>query len=115
MVLIPLSKSYAENKEIIRGTLDVTVEEARNGITINGARIIVIDTDGNIVGNKLTNKNGEVIISLTTFRNKRIPTENMGEVALISIADGYNEYIDFNVTINEFGQNKGRVNMYLDY
>jgi hypothetical protein len=114
LVLLSPFTSYAENLEIIRGTLDVKVEEAREGIFITGARIIIIDANGNIVGNKLTNQKGEVSLPLTTFRNKIFPTENMGEVTVIVIADGYNEEIDFNVTINEFGQNKGRANAYLE-
>lgn len=93
LLLVPFT-GYAQSSNVIKGTLTVNVEEARVGTFINDARIIVIDSEGNIVGNKLTNEKGEVTIPVTTFKDKRFPSKNMGEVTVIAIADGYNEKID---------------------
>ena len=37
--------------------------------------------------------------------------KNMGEVTVVVVANGYNEYINFSVPINEFNDKTGKVSV----
>ena len=105
---------FAEtNENIVLATLTakVTTTFEEHGIPISNARIIVINLLGEIIGNELTNSNGEAKILVTVHNDPRFPMKNMGEVTVISVANGYNEHINFSVPINEFSDNTGSVSI----
>ncbi|WP_172373292.1 hypothetical protein [Sporosarcina jiandibaonis] len=90
-------------------TAKVTTTSEEHSTPINNAQIIVINSSGGIVGTELTNSEGEVNIPVTVQKDPRFPMKKMGEVTVIAVANGYNEYVDFNVPINEFDDNTGTV------
>ncbi|QUW23578.1 carboxypeptidase regulatory-like domain-containing protein [Sporosarcina sp. Marseille-Q4063] len=89
-------------------TAKVTTSEEQ-GTPISNARIIVVNPLGEIIATELTNSEGQVNIPVVVQRDPRFPMKNMGEVTVIAVADGYNEYINFSVPINEFNDNTGKV------
>lgn len=103
---------FAEtNENIVFATLNVTVKTTfkQQDTPIMNARIIVINSLGEVIGTELTNSDGEAKIPVTVFKDRRFPMKNMGEVTVIAVANGYNEHINFNVPINEFNDNTARV------
>lgn len=48
------------------------------------------------------------MVPLTIQRDPRFPTKNMGTITLITIANGFNEHMIFNVPVNEHGDYLGR-------
>jgi len=116
--LIPIKSVLATNEKTVSGILTVQVTTSFNELEekvfpIKNSRVIVINSLGKIIATTLTDFNGEANIPVTVFRDKRFPLKNMGEVTVISVADGYNEYINFSVPINEHFDRKGRVSIYL--
>lgn len=75
---------------------------------IPNARLIIIDYKGNIVTNGLTDSKGQWNIKINTPIDPRFPTKNMGVVTVITVADGFNEFINFNVSVNEHGNRAGK-------
>jgi hypothetical protein len=90
-------------------TAKVTTTPEEHGTPINNARIIVVNSLGEIIGTELTNPEGEADIPVTVQKDPRFPMKNIGEVTIIAVANGYNEYIDFSVPINDLNDNAGRV------
>ena len=90
-------------------TTKVTTTSEKGGTPISNARIIVVNSTGEIIGTELTNSEGETNISVTVGKDLRFPMKNMGEVTVIAVANGYNEYVDFSVPINEFDDHTGTV------
>jgi hypothetical protein len=76
---------------------------------VSKARVIVINSFGEVIGSKLTNTDGKAKIPISINIDPRFPMKNMGEVTVIAVANGFNEYIDFSVPINENNDNSGRV------
>jgi hypothetical protein len=71
------------------------------------ARLIVIDSNGFIAANGLTNKKGEWSVKINTPIDPRFQIKKMGVVTVITVADGFNEFIKFNVPVNENGDGEG--------
>jgi hypothetical protein len=88
-------------------------EKLGHGIPIQNARIVVIDSLGEIDGTALTNTKGEAKIPVTTLKDPRFPMKNMGEVTVLAFADGYNEHINFSVPVNEYNEQTARVSISL--
>ncbi|WP_217269612.1 carboxypeptidase-like regulatory domain-containing protein [Neobacillus endophyticus] len=87
----------------------VTTTFDENGKPIAYARIIVINSLGKIIGTDLTNSEGLVKIPVKVQKDPRFPLGNIGEVTIIAVANGFNEYINFGVPINEINDNTGRI------
>lgn len=83
----------------------VTTNFEENNKPIKNARIIVINSLGEIIGSDLTNSKGFAKIPVTVSKDPRFPMKNMGEVTIIAVANGYNEHINFSVPINEYNDN----------
>jgi len=94
---------------ILTAKVTTTTTTDEYGTPISNARIIVINSLGAIIGTELTNSEGEAKIPVTVHKDPRFPMENMGEVTVIAVANGYNEHINFSVPINEYNDNTGRV------
>jgi hypothetical protein len=75
---------------------------------IPNARLIIIDCKGKIAANGLTDSKGEWRIKLNTPIDPHFPTKNMGVLTVITVADGFNEFIKFNVPVNEHGDGTGK-------
>jgi hypothetical protein len=90
-------------------TAKVTTTSEEHSTPIDNARIIVINSSGAIVGTELTNSEGVANIPVTVQKDSRFPMENMAEVTVITVANGYNEHINFSVPLNEFNDNTGKV------
>jgi hypothetical protein len=108
----------ATNQKTVSGILTVEVRTTFNEIDekafpIKNSRVIVINSLGKIIATALTDSKGEVHIPVTVPRDNRFPLKNMGEVTVITVAEGYNEYINFSVPINEHFDKKGRALMHL--
>jgi len=105
------AKVAETNKNTVLATLTakVTTTFEEHSKPIRNARIIVINSLGEIIGTELTNTDGEATIPVTVQKDRMFPMKNMGEVTVIAVANGYNEQINFNVPINEFNDNTGRV------
>ena len=105
---------FAEtNENTVSAILAAKVEAPfkEHGSPISNARIIVINSSGQVIGTELTNSEGEAKIPVTVHKDPRFPMKNMGEVTVIAVANGYNEHINFSVPINEFNDNTGRVSI----
>lgn len=106
---------FAETSEnTVSAILTVKVTTAINSsgeqdAPISNARLIVINSVGKIIVTELTNSQGEAKIPVTVPKDPRFPMDNIGEVAIIAVANGYNEHINFSVPINEFNDNTGKV------
>jgi hypothetical protein len=81
------------------------------GTPIRNARLVVINSLGDIIATKLTNSQGEAIIPVMVPKDPRFPMKNMAEVTVIAVAKGYNEHINFSVPINENNDHTGRVSI----
>ena len=102
------------SEDKVTATISVTVSttvqpSGHTGKPIKGARVIVINSLGEIIGHMLTSSEGIANIKVTVPKDLRFPMKNMGEVTVIAIANGYNEYINFSVPINEFGDKRASV------
>jgi hypothetical protein len=111
-ILFPSLSVIGESKDntvsaILTAKVIIGLEEY--GPPISKARVIVINSFGEVIGSKLTNSDGEAKIPITMNKDPRFPMKNMGEVTVIAVANGFNEYIDFSVPINEKNDNSGRV------
>ena len=104
---------FAEtNENTVSAILTAKVEAPfKEHAPISNARIIVINSLGAIIGTELTNSEGEAKIPVTVHKDPRFPMKKMGEVTVIAVANGYNEYINFSVPINDFNDNSGRVSV----
>lgn len=113
--------SFADRPELVSATLKVKVRPSskpavpvgENGPPIKGARIIVINSSGTTLGTTLTNSKGEAKLPLIVNRDARFPMKEMAVVTVITVANGYNEHIDFDVPINEFNDHTGRLSVSL--
>lgn len=108
--------TFARQEENVKATLTVEVHTTimptkEDGKPINRARVIVINHLGKIIASELTNSNGDAIIPVTVPVDSRFPKKHMGVVTLIVVADGYNEFIDFSVPVNEYNDQTGRVSI----
>jgi hypothetical protein len=113
-----LSVNAAKNSETISALLTVKVAASiepsgEQGAAINNARLIVINSFGEIIATAITNSTGEAKINVTVPKDPRFPLVKMGEVSVIAVANGYNEHINFSVPINEFDDHEGRVHISL--
>lgn len=108
---------YAETSKnsvsaILTAKVTTTIKPyEEQGTPIRNARLIVINSLGKIIATELTNSQGEAIIPVTVPKDPRFPMKDMGEVMVIAIANGYNEFINFSVPINEFNDHTGRVSI----
>ncbi|WP_088014025.1 hypothetical protein [Gottfriedia acidiceleris] len=75
---------------------------------IKGARVIVINSLGKVLGTELTDSKGIAKLNVTVKKDPRFPKKQMGEVTIITVANGYNEQIDFSVPINEFNDHTAK-------
>ncbi|MDQ0887936.1 hypothetical protein QFZ81_003024 [Paenibacillus sp. V4I9] len=66
---------------------------------IPDARLIVIDRNGNIAANGITDHKGEWSVKINT--------------PIDTVADGFNEFIKFDVPVNEHGDGLGRASITL--
>lgn len=80
---------------------------------IKNARFIVIDRNGKIVATGLSDSKGQWNVPLVIERDPRFPTKQMGTITLITIANGFNENLIFNVPVNELEDGKGRATVSL--
>jgi hypothetical protein len=103
------TENTTENTVTAMLNAKVTTTPEEHGTPISNARIIVVNSLGEIIGTMLTNPEGEANIPITVHKDPRFPMKNIGEVTIIAVANGYNEYIDFSVPINELNDNTGRV------
>jgi len=112
---LPIKPVFATaNEKTLSGILTIQVTTTFNELEektypIRNGRVIVINSLGKIIATALTDSKGEVNIPVTVLRDNRFPLKNMGEVTVITIANGYNEFINFSVPINEHFDRKGRV------
>jgi hypothetical protein len=80
---------------------------------IPNARLIVIDFNGNIAANGLTDSKGEWSVKINTPIDPRFSIKRMGVVTVITVADGFNEFIKFDVPVNEHGDGTGMASIVL--
>lgn len=93
-------------------TVHVIASSEENGTPpISGARVIVINSLGEIVASELTNAEGEASVSVTVPRDPRFPMLDMGVVTVIAVANGFNEHINFSVPINEYNNHTDSVSV----
>ncbi|SFC34741.1 hypothetical protein [Bacillus sp. UNCCL81] len=105
--------ALAEKLNEVSATLTVQVSPAadpsgESGQPIKGARIIVINSLGKVLGTELTDSKGIAKINVTVMKDPRFTKKQMGEVTVIAVANGYNEQIDFSVPINEFNDHMAK-------
>ncbi|PFH83638.1 hypothetical protein [Bacillus sp. AFS088145] len=105
--------TLAEKFDEVSATLTVQVgptadQSGEAGQPIKGARIIVINSLGKVLGTVLTDSNGIAKINVTVEKDPLFPKKQMGEVTVITVANGYNEQIDFSVPINEFNDHMAK-------
>ncbi|MFT4416295.1 hypothetical protein ACLM5H_20735 [Fredinandcohnia humi] len=81
------------------------------GKPIKEARLIVINSVGEIIANVLTNSDGRATVSISVPKDNRFHKKNMGEVTILAVADGYNEHINFSVPINEYNDKTAKVHI----
>ncbi|MDQ0914610.1 hypothetical protein [Paenibacillus sp. V4I5] len=74
---------------------------------IPNARLIVINSNGDIVANGITDNKGEWNVNISPPIDPRFPSKKMGVVTVITVADGFNEFIKFVVPVNEHGDGVG--------
>ncbi|OZM56973.1 hypothetical protein CIB95_09385 [Lottiidibacillus patelloidae] len=121
LVFIFNSFALAEKEKNVSGTLLINVKAWKEynmhdlyRPPIKGARILIIDSLGKIVGNVLTDNEGKAVSNFSVPRDPRFPNKDLGVVTVIAIADGYNEFINFNVVLNEHGTEfENSVNIFL--
>ncbi len=105
--------TLAKKLDKVSATLTVQVGSTADSFgepsqPIKGARVIVINSLGKVLGTKLTDSNGIVKINVTVKKDPLFPRKQMGEVTVITVANGYNEQIDFSVPINEFNDHSAK-------
>jgi hypothetical protein len=105
--------TLAEKLDKVSATLTIQVGPTADplgepGQPIKGARVIVINSLGKILVTKLTDSNGIAKINVTVKKDPLFPKKQMGEVTIITVANGYNEQIDFSVPINEFNDHSAK-------
>ncbi|QKE72256.1 hypothetical protein HPK19_05330 [Arthrobacter citreus] len=114
------SLTFADMSNNVSATLTVQVSPSSNSTNsidevtpIKGARIIVINSLGKVIGTELTDSNGTAKLQVTVTKDFRFPKKEMGEVTLITVANDYNENINFSVPINEFNDHTAKVSVSL--
>ncbi|MED4784682.1 hypothetical protein [Brevibacillus choshinensis] len=121
LLLFGTNSTFAKPENTVKATMSLKVVYF-NGIEpisdksftpIKNARFIVIDRSGEIVATGLSDLNGEWIVPLVIERDPRFPTKQMGTITLITVANGFNENLLFNVPVNEHGNGKGRASVSL--
>jgi|GEM_PF-3369195 len=105
--------TLAEKLDKVSATLTVQVGSTADSFgepsqPIKGARIIVINSLGKVLGTELTDLKGIAKINVTVKKDPRFSKKQMGEVTVIAVANGYNEQIDFSVPINEFNDHMAK-------
>jgi hypothetical protein len=72
----------------------------RTYLAIDEARVIIIDNiNGKVITHGLTDKNGYYsAIDIPINTDPRFPFRDIGTVTVITVADGFNENINFNVS-----------------
>lgn len=70
-------------------------------------------TSETVEANGLTDIKGEWRVKINIPIDPRFPIKKMGEVTVITVADGFNEYIKFNLPVNEHGDGAGRATVVL--
>ncbi|MGG0177901.1 hypothetical protein [Gottfriedia acidiceleris] len=105
--------TLAEKLNEVSATLTVQVgpsadSSAESGQPIKGARIIVINSLGKVLGTELTDSKGVAKLNVTVKKDPRFSKKKMGEVTIITVANGFNEQIDFSVPINEFNDHMAK-------
>ncbi|WP_214484838.1 hypothetical protein [Bacillus sp. SM2101] len=119
LCLISVNTILASEDSTIAAELTIEVvtanrpSEQQAATPIKGARSIVINSLGEIIATALTNSEGKTTVSIKVPKDPRFPMINMGEVTVISVANGYNEYINFSVSINEHNNKTGKATMRL--
>jgi hypothetical protein len=110
---ISVSADTIENtvSAILSVKVTTTVDPSGIQTPISNARIVLINSFGEIIGTELTNSQGEAKLPVTVPKDPRFNLKKIGEVTIIVVANGYNEYIDFSVPINEFNDNTGSVSI----
>lgn len=100
----------APSEDTIAAVMNVEVSSAlsRNKVPVPYARLIIIDQNGQIIVNRLTNNLGKLRVQVTLPIDQRFPNVRMGLATVVAVADGFNEYIAFDVPINEHGDGAGR-------
>lgn len=89
-------------KEEKAGTFNYAVDDILY-IPLKNARIIIIDNvSGEIVKSGFTDKNGIWKTNIKVNKDPRFKNKEIGSVTTITVADGFNETVHFNTTINEF-------------
>lgn len=72
-------------------------------VPIKNARIILIDDNtGVIMQSGLTDEKGIWKTTVSVNRDPRFKNRKIGTITVITVADGYNETINFNVPVNEY-------------
>jgi hypothetical protein len=116
IILCGTNPVFAQTENTIKATMTFKADYF-NGIEpisdksftpIENARFIVIDRNGEIVATGLSDSKGEWIVPITVERDPRFPTKNMGTITLITVANGFNEHLMFNVPVNEHRNGEGR-------
>jgi hypothetical protein len=110
--------ALASNENTVTAILTMEVSTTvkpseQTGTPIKGARLIVINSLGEIIANVLTDSKGKARVAITIPKDFRFPEKNMGEVTVMAFANGYNESLNFSVPINEFNDNRARVHFSL--
>ncbi|MFF2875977.1 hypothetical protein ACFVR2_06595 [Gottfriedia sp. NPDC057991] len=105
--------ALSEKLNGVSATLTVQVgptadSSSETGQPIKGARVIVINSLGKVLGTELTNSKGIAKLNVIVNKNPLFQKKQMGEVTIITVANGYNEQIDFSVPINEFNDHTAK-------
>ncbi|MGZ4113210.1 MAG: carboxypeptidase-like regulatory domain-containing protein [Tumebacillaceae bacterium] len=104
LILPSITSAHVIGNSKITAVTTIRVDRGtpKGGVPIKGARVIVIDSEGVVQGTGLTNEEGKWSAKLTVPRDLRFPTKQMGTVTVIAVADGFNECIKFDVSLNEY-------------
>ncbi|MFD4706699.1 hypothetical protein ACFWM3_17780 [Gottfriedia sp. NPDC058432] len=106
---LALSEKLNEVSAILTVQVGPTADSSgESGQPIKGARVIVINSFGKVLGTELTDSKGIAKINVIVNKNPLFPKKQMGEVTIITVANGYNEQIDFSVPINEFNDHTAK-------
>jgi hypothetical protein len=74
-------------------------------------RLIVVDRNGLVMANGLTDSKGEWSVKINALIDPRFPSKKMSVVTVITVADGFNEDIRFDVPVNEHGDGFGKLSV----
>jgi hypothetical protein len=108
LVIFNGTAKAAPAERIIAADIHFKISSSLGGSTIPNVRLIIIDRNGRIIANRLANSAGELGIKVKLPIDPRFPHKSMGTVTVIAVADGFNEYIDFDVPVNEQNNGAGR-------